>query len=130
MPGSGVGSAAMGRCSRSIRSPATSSTTRYTTSPTSEAATPACAPDLSRAFHNGWAISSSFQVTLLHCGQPNSKRGMQMDQPSQPQPTTSTATIEAADRLERAIFEAKRVLVGQDHMIEQLFVAWLARGHC
>jgi MoxR-like ATPase len=32
--------------------------------------------------------------------------------------------------LEEALFEAKRVLVGQDHMIERLFVCWLARGHC
>ena len=31
--------------------------------------------------------------------------------------------------LERALFEAKRVLVGQDTMIERLFVGWLARGH-
>jgi MoxR-like ATPase len=32
--------------------------------------------------------------------------------------------------LEQALFEAKRVVVGQDNMIERLFVAWLARGHC
>ncbi len=32
--------------------------------------------------------------------------------------------------LEEALFEAKRVLVGQDLMIERLFVCWLARGHC
>jgi MoxR-like ATPase len=32
--------------------------------------------------------------------------------------------------IERALFEAKRVLVGQDAMIERLFVCWLARGHC
>ena len=31
--------------------------------------------------------------------------------------------------LEDALFEAKRVLVGQDRMIERLFVSWLARGH-
>jgi MoxR-like ATPase len=35
-----------------------------------------------------------------------------------------------ADVLEEALFEAKRVLVGQDLMIERLFVCWLARGHC
>ena len=34
------------------------------------------------------------------------------------------------DILEAALFEAKRVLVGQDRMIERLFVCWLARGHC
>ena len=32
--------------------------------------------------------------------------------------------------LERALFEAKRIMVGQDLMIERLFVCWLARGHC
>jgi MoxR-like ATPase len=59
-----------------------------------------------------------------------------MDQPAQSHPTlpspagSPAVSADAADRLERAIFEAKRVLVGQDHMIEQLFVAWLARGHC
>jgi MoxR-like ATPase len=32
--------------------------------------------------------------------------------------------------LEEALFEAKRILVGQDRMIERLFVCMLARGHC
>jgi MoxR-like ATPases len=32
--------------------------------------------------------------------------------------------------LERALFEVKRVIVGQDHMVERLLVAVLARGHC
>jgi hypothetical protein len=32
--------------------------------------------------------------------------------------------------LEHALFEAKRVVVGQDVMIERLFLCWLARGHC
>jgi MoxR-like ATPase len=31
--------------------------------------------------------------------------------------------------LERALFEVKRVIVGQDRMIERMFVALLARGH-
>jgi MoxR-like ATPase len=35
-----------------------------------------------------------------------------------------------AEILETALFEAKRVLVGQDRMIERLFVCLLARGHC
>ena len=34
------------------------------------------------------------------------------------------------DILEASLFEAKRVLVGQDAMIERLFVSWIARGHC
>ena len=32
--------------------------------------------------------------------------------------------------LEEALFEVKRVVVGQDRMIERLFVCLLARGHC
>jgi MoxR-like ATPase len=32
--------------------------------------------------------------------------------------------------LERAIFEVKRVMVGQDRMVERLFVCLLAGGHC
>src|SRR5688500_16098780 len=32
--------------------------------------------------------------------------------------------------LERALFEVKKVIVGQDRMTERLFVALLARGHC
>jgi MoxR-like ATPase len=42
---------------------------------------------------------------------------------------TSTTPLEPERVLEDALFEAKRVLVGQDRMIERLFVAWLARGH-
>ncbi|MEV4356820.1 MoxR family ATPase [Nonomuraea sp. NPDC049625] len=32
--------------------------------------------------------------------------------------------------LERALFEVKRVIVGQDRMVERLLVAVLAKGHC
>src|SRR5690349_19842537 len=35
-----------------------------------------------------------------------------------------------ASQLERALFEVKRVIVGQDRMIERMFVALLSRGHC
>jgi len=35
-----------------------------------------------------------------------------------------------ATLLERAMFEVKKVIVGQDRMIERMFVALLARGHC
>jgi MoxR-like ATPase len=34
-----------------------------------------------------------------------------------------------AAELERVLFEMKRVIVGQDHMVERLLVALLARGH-
>src|SRR3954447_21980012 len=43
--------------------------------------------------------------------------------PDPPQPSPHVV-------IERALFEAKRVLVGQDRMIERLFVCWLGRGHC
>lgn len=32
--------------------------------------------------------------------------------------------------LEEALFEVKRVIVGQDRMAERMFTAVLARGHC
>jgi MoxR-like ATPase len=35
----------------------------------------------------------------------------------------------AAGHLEQVLFEMKKVIVGQDHMIERLLVALLARGH-
>ena len=35
-----------------------------------------------------------------------------------------------ATLLERALFEVKRVIVGQDRMVERMLVAVLARGHC
>jgi MoxR-like ATPase len=37
---------------------------------------------------------------------------------------------DAAPVLERVLFEVKRVLVGQDRMIERMMVCLLARGHC
>ena len=35
-----------------------------------------------------------------------------------------------AEELERALFELRRVVVGQDRLLERLLVALLARGHC
>jgi MoxR-like ATPase len=35
-----------------------------------------------------------------------------------------------AEAIERAMFEVKRVIVGHDRVIERLFVALIARGHC
>lgn len=40
-----------------------------------------------------------------------------------------SANQDAAAELERVLFEIKRVIVGQDHMVERLIVALLARGH-
>jgi MoxR-like ATPase len=41
-----------------------------------------------------------------------------------------SASRSPAQLLEQALFEVKRVVVGQDGMIERLFVCLLARGHC
>jgi MoxR-like ATPase len=40
-----------------------------------------------------------------------------------------TTPAQDATVLERALFEVKRVIVGQDRMIERMFVSLLARGH-
>jgi MoxR-like ATPase len=45
-------------------------------------------------------------------------------------PPAPTTPAEDATQLERALFEVKRVIVGQDRMVERMFVALLARGHC
>jgi len=44
----------------------------------------------------------------------------------------SAATASGADaaQLEAALFEVKKVIVGQDRVLERLFVCMLARGHC
>jgi MoxR-like ATPase len=42
----------------------------------------------------------------------------------------NTTPAQDAGLLERALFEVKRVIVGQDRMIERMFVSLLARGHC
>jgi MoxR-like ATPase len=44
---------------------------------------------------------------------------------------TSPSDVRAASALlERAILEVERVIVGQDRLVERLFTALLARGHC
>src|SRR5215203_4012389 len=35
-----------------------------------------------------------------------------------------------AGQLERALFEVKRVIIGQDRMVERMLVCLLAKGHC
>jgi MoxR-like ATPase len=44
--------------------------------------------------------------------------------------SASMANRRATKVLERALFEVKKVVVGQDRMTERLFVCLLARGHC
>ena len=43
--------------------------------------------------------------------------------------STSTPARDA-QLLERALFEVKRVIVGQDRMVERMLVSLLAKGHC
>ncbi len=50
------------------------------------------------------------------------------DAPQIPQEVTTPALD--AGRLERALFEVKRVIVVQDLMVERMLVCLLARGHC
>ncbi|MEU8332125.1 MoxR family ATPase [Micromonospora sp. NPDC048839] len=45
-------------------------------------------------------------------------------------PAPVTTPAQDATLLEKALFEIKRVIVGQDRMVERMFVALLARGHC
>ncbi|WP_433534719.1 AAA family ATPase [Micromonospora sp. CA-249363] len=45
-------------------------------------------------------------------------------------PAAVTTPAQDATLLEKALFEIKRVIVGQDRMVERMFVALLARGHC
>ncbi|MGI8868709.1 MAG: AAA family ATPase [Mycobacteriales bacterium] len=48
-----------------------------------------------------------------------------------PAPRSPLATpAQDAQLLERAMFEIKRVIVGQDAMVERMLVALLAKGHC
>ena len=42
----------------------------------------------------------------------------------------SSPVEQAGAALERALFEVKKVVVGQDRMVERMLVALLARGHC
>ena len=54
-----------------------------------------------------------------------------MSQPAAPSHAGTDARPSQTDAatLERALFEVKRVVVGQDVMVERMFVALLARGH-
>ncbi len=45
-------------------------------------------------------------------------------------PVTQVDTAAAAKLLGRAIEQVQRVIVGQEHMVEQLMVSLLAKGHC
>src|SRR3954469_22094165 len=49
---------------------------------------------------------------------------------SVPSASTSLGLSRASDELERALFEVKKVIVGQDRMVERMMTCLLARGHC
>ena len=61
---------------------------------------------------------------------PASPPGSQSPSTGTQSPDQGTTPAQDATLLERALFEVKRVIVGQDRMIERMFVALLARGHC
>jgi MoxR-like ATPase len=52
--------------------------------------------------------------------------------PGEPPASPAAVSTPAQDAtvLERTLFEVKRVIVGQDRMVERMLVAVLARGHC
>src|SRR5438067_3415964 len=54
------------------------------------------------------------------------------DMSSNPRPPSIAEARPASDAalLERTLFEVKRVIVGQDRMVERMLVCLLARGHC
>jgi MoxR-like ATPase len=49
---------------------------------------------------------------------------------STPPSRSSAAPVAPQDLLEDALFQIKRVIVGQDRMVERALVCLLARGHC
>ena len=51
-----------------------------------------------------------------------------MSEPAQPNPAVPTPA-EASERLEQALFEIRRVIAGQDEMLERVLVCLLAQGH-
>ena len=50
--------------------------------------------------------------------------------PRRPLMPARPASRDLAELAEHALFEVKRVVVGQDRMVERVFVSLLARGHC
>jgi len=52
------------------------------------------------------------------------------DQPTDPtSPIDTISPVEAKDRLEQALFEIRRIIAGQDAMLERVLVCLLAQGH-
>jgi MoxR-like ATPase len=87
-------------------------------------------PEQHRAEQTGsatpmWAIVEPGQPAASGqpAGAPNGSSGS-------PVALSKTTPAQDASVLERALFEMKKVIVGQDRMIERMFVCLLARGHC
>jgi MoxR-like ATPase len=57
------------------------------------------------------------------------ERTEQTEQTSRPDEFNPVEQPESV-RLEHAMFEVKRIIVGQDRLVERLLIAVLARGHC
>jgi MoxR-like ATPase len=55
---------------------------------------------------------------------PEDRRLHALDRPAEPNPSRA-----AHDDLENALFEIKRIIVGQEAMLERVLVALLAGGH-
>ena len=53
-----------------------------------------------------------------------------MTQASPPSPPSPIPASSDASALERVLYEVKRVIVGQERMVERMMVGLLARGHC
>src|SRR6185369_13640256 len=60
---------------------------------------------------------------------PKTASGVATGAPDAKPATGTTTPAQDASVLERAMFEVKRVIVGQDRMIERMFVSLLCRGH-
>src|SRR5262249_14193372 len=64
-------------------------------------------------------------LITLHTSQPN-RRSLPMDRMSR---MDRNMNPQHGTRMERVLYEVKKVIVGQDHLLERLIVALLARGH-
>ena len=52
-----------------------------------------------------------------------------MDRLKEVPPVDNETTGRPAPPMERLLYEVKKVIVGQDHLLERMAVALLARGH-
>ena len=61
---------------------------------------------------------------------PPAPRRSPMSRPADSAAVSADVYAHEAAALEDALFEVKRVIVGQDRMVERGMVSLLARGHC